>query len=469
MRGARLAGLLASGPDGIAEALEIVDGLDRALVHGLARLGPDRVAALEALAGVLAGSSLGGPVADAVAKICAGGPSEERLTLLAAGRAALLGAVHDALLDRFDTAAGRERSAWEDGEAEGGEAAGREEFGNVLAGCRSWLGELAISGWRGVDHDLVAGADQTVARVWAEPGLRRLAVLLDGLAAELRASSPVSAMDGVPVRRWADLWTRGMLLAHGGGAAAGGESVSGRLMVLGADVHEHATAVQVQVHAVLENAAGARLVRVSVVAAKVDTIVGTAVWRLFDGQRVLMRGLAERRVLEVTDLVLLPGGDLLWRDEAAALGEVADPFTTARVLLDGAVAPAAPPLERHPVRLGEPVLLEEYAVERDSSGISLVVDGAAIGVDLGRLPSAGPLTADLVAGSTACVALLRWDGGSWTVQPLAVRGKAGRGEVEAHTGDWALGPSDPKAVKAEAKAGDAVAVLRERAGRLLRA
>ena len=38
----------------------------------------------------------------------------------------------------------------------------------------------------------------------------------------------------------------------------------------------------------------------------------------------------------------------------------------------------------------------------------------------------------------------------------------------AHNGEWALGPTDPKVVKAEARAGDAVAVLRERAGRLLR-
>ena len=40
--------------------------------------------------------------------------------------------------------------------------------------------------------------------------------------------------------------------------------------------------------------------------------------------------------------------------------------------------------------------------------------------------------------------------------------------VAVHNGDWALGVSDPKAAKADAAAGDAVAVLRERAGRLLR-
>lgn len=54
------------------------------------------------------------------------------------------------------------------------------------------------------------------------------------------------------------------------------------------------------------------------------------------------------------------------------------------------------------------------------------------------------------------------------LQPLAVQAKAGRKTVTAHNGDWALGPTDPRVAKALAKAGDPVAVLRERAGRLLR-
>ena len=40
--------------------------------------------------------------------------------------------------------------------------------------------------------------------------------------------------------------------------------------------------------------------------------------------------------------------------------------------------------------------------------------------------------------------------------------------ITAHNGDWAAGITDPKVAKADAAAGDAVAVLRERAGRLLR-
>jgi hypothetical protein len=275
-------------------------------------------------------------------------------------------------------------------------------------------------------------------------------------------------MEKVPARRWADLWARAVLLsqpgAPGGAECAG--TVSGRFLPLGADVHEHGTAVQVQVHALLEPADGSspRLVRASVASAKVDTIVGPALWRLLDGHPVLLKALAEHRSVELADLPVTAGGDLLWRDDQVTLGEPAAPFATARLRLADALAPAVPPLDRHPVRIAEPVLLEGYSVNGDA----LDLDGKTLTVDLDRLPGCGPLTPELVAASSACIGLLRWDGGRWLLQPLAVQATVKRKVVEAHTGDWALGPTDPKVVKAEARAGDAVAVLRERAGRLLR-
>lgn len=462
MLGTQLASLLDGDTPGVAEALGVTDGFDDALVHGFARLGGERAAALTALAGALGATPLGPAAGDAAGKLTAGSVTGEHLTPLAGGRTALYGAVHDALLGRLDAALGRARAEWA-GSAGSPEP---EEDGNPLTGCRSWLQELAIAGWRGVDHDLVAASDQTIEALLAVPGLRRLAVLLDGLAAELRASCPVATMERPPARRWTDLWARALMLSQPGAPAGGAaETVSGRLLVLGADVHEHATAVQVQVHAILEPSGDAppRLVRASAAAAKVDTIVGPPVWGLLR-HPVLLGALAERRVLEITDMPLLGGGDLVWDDGRAAPGEPADPFATARVLLAEATAAAVPPLERHPVRIAEPVLVEGYT----TSGDAIELDGHTLPVDLDRLPACGPLTPAMVAASNACVGLVRWDAGRWSLQPLAVRGTRGRKPFEAHTADWAAGPTDPAVVKAQAKAGDAVAVLRERAGRLLR-
>lgn len=457
MLGVQLGELVGGTPAGVDEALDVAAGFDEALAHGFGRLGEEQGAALTALAGALAGSPLGGPVAEAVEKVAAGSVADTHLVTLAGARTALFGAVHDALAGHLDAALGRSRSEWED------TGPGAAEAENLLGGCRSWLSELAIAGWRGVDHDLVSASDQTIEAALAEPRLRGLGVLLDGLAAELRASCPVATMERLPARRWGDLWARGMLLSHPGAPGQATETVSGRLLLVGVDVHEHATAVQVQVHALLESAGERpRMVRVSVGAAKVDTIVGPAVWRLLGDHPVLLGALAERRTLDVQD-VPLAGGDLLWDDSRAEAGDVADPFATARVQLGEALGPAVRPLDRHPVRIAEPVLLEGYTV----SGSALELDGRTLCIDLERLPASGPLTPELVAASSACIGLVRWDG-HWRVQPLAVQATVKKKPVEAHNGDWALGPTDPKVVKAEARSGDAVAVLRERAGRLLR-
>ena len=482
MLGRQLAELLDGAPPGIGEALDLVTGFDDGLVQGFARLGEERVAALAALAGAVAATPLGERAAEAAEKTAAGSVADTHLTALAGGRAALLGAVHDALLARLDAALGRTRAPWQKPPVPPETATPTPVADNLRRGCRSWLHELAITGWRGVDHDLVSAADQTLQALLAEPGLRRLAVLLDGLAAELRALCPVGTMEHLPVRRWADLWSRGLLLSQAGGwpgapwsgvpVAAGACRVSGRLLPLGIDVHEHGTAVQVQVHGVLEPAGGAqpRLVRTSVAAAKVDSIVGPALWRLLGDCPVLLAALAGHRSLEVSDLPLLASGDLVWYDQQACAGETADPFASARVQLAGALAPAVPPLDRHPVRIADPVLVEGYsvAVQDSPAAVTLELDGNRLPVDLDRLPSCGPLTPERVASSSACVGLMRWDGGGWRLQPLAVQATAKRRRLAVHNGDWALGPADREVVKAEAKAGDAVAVLRERAGRLLR-
>jgi hypothetical protein len=467
-----LADALRVRPAGLDEAFALVDGLDDALVHGLARLDDDRAAALDALVAAFSASPLNERATEAIGKIISGTVTDEHLAVLAGCRVALLGAAHDALLTGLDTALGRQR---EPHPAAGGSAAGASVDaapadaipgggGHLSAGSRSWLRELAIAGWRGVDHELAAGGSPAVQALLAEPSRRRLAVLLDGFAAELRAAAPVATLPRVPVRRWADLWTRALILAQDGLPADPSTAVDGRLLILGADLHEHPTVFRCQVHGLLETAGGVRLVRTSVAAAKVDTISGASAWRMLSGFPVLLAGLAEHRSLDVAQMTLTAGGDLIWDETRASAGEPADPFASARVLLAGAVAASAGPLDRHPGVIAEPVLLEGYTATTEAFDLG----GVTVGLDADRLPAAGPLTPELVAGSTACIGLLRFDGGRWAVQPLAVQATVRKRAVAVHTGDWALGPTEAKAAKAEAAAGTAVDVLRERAGRLLR-
>ncbi|ONH24284.1 hypothetical protein [Pseudofrankia asymbiotica] len=486
MLATRFETLAGATPAGVAEVFALVDGFDDALVEGLGRLDAVRGDALDALAGAVATTPMGPTVRDAAETILAGSVTDDALVALAGARTAVLGAAHDALLVAFDAALGRARSAW--GPAgEPGPAPLPPGWGPALAGCRSWLRELAIAGWRGVDEDLVSSSAQARQAALVEPGLRRLAVLLDGMAAELRASGPVGLMSSPPVRRWGDLWARAQLLAWRGdwppAGPVGGEpagAVSGRLLVLGAEVAEHDTAARLRVHAILEPAADGgtdgrpRLVRAGVTVAKVDTLVGPALWRLLEGYPVLLGALAGHRALEIADMALLGSGDLVWREDAARLGDAADPFVTARVRLAEAVAAASGPLDRHPVRIAEPVLLEGYTTTWDEAARTLTFDlaGASVVVEADPVvdpaSSLGPLTPALLASSSACLGLLRWDDDQWWLRPLAAQAIVKKKPVTAHAGDWALGGTDPKIAKARAKNGDAVAVLRERAGRLLR-
>ncbi|MFH8475999.1 hypothetical protein [Streptomyces sp. NPDC018000] len=457
--------LLSETIAGLDEALTAVDAFDRALVAGLLRPQPAQAAGLTELARAVAGTPLADRVAKAAEKAADGAANEDHFVALAAARTALLGSVHDALMTRVEEATGRSRSE------EAVPASGGQQAANLLAAARSWLSDLARSGWQGIDHDVVSGSAQVVSAMLPDPALRRLATLLDGFSAELAASCPGAALERIPARRWADLWSRAMLLTLPGAAdvpVTG--TATGRLLPLGVDVQEHATAAQAQVHAVFEPADGAapRLVRAAVSLPKPDTVVGAGVWQLLRPHMSLLAAVSEGRSMDLAGMPVTAEGDLVWSDEHARPSEPADAFATARVALPTATDAATAPLDRHPTRIAVPVFLEGYAAQNDDDVLTFTVAGHSLAVDTDRIPTAGPLTPDAVAASGACIGLLRWDAGTFRVQPLAVETTVRKKAVAIHAGGWAGGTTDKAGVKAEKAATDAVAVLRERAGRLLR-
>lgn len=445
---------------GLDEALAVVDAFDDVLVAGLLR--PQKTAGLTELADAVAGSPLAARVAEAAEKTAAGAAGEEHFVSLAAARIAVFGSVHDAVFARLAEATGRPQ------DEDSARQASETESPNLLAAARSWLADLARAGWQGIDHDLISGSAQVISALLAEPSLRRLAVLLDGFAAELAASCPGAALERVPVRRWGDLWSRAMLLTLHHEASAT-STVTGRLLPLGVDLLEHATAAQAQVHAVVEPEDGTapRLVRANVTVPKPDTIIGAGIWQLLRPHLSLLTAISEGRSMDLTDMPVTAEGDLLWQDEHARLGEPADAFSTARVVLPKAVTPMVAPLDRHPVRIAVPVFLEGYDVEGGEDEVTFTFAGNRLFVETDRIPAAGPLTPKAVASSSACIGLIRWDGG-FRLQPLAVETTVRKKTTAVHAGAWAGGTTDKAGVKAEKAATDAAAVLRERAGRLLR-
>ncbi|MEU0234339.1 MULTISPECIES: hypothetical protein [unclassified Streptomyces] len=459
--------LLADPLDGLDEALDAVDAFDRVLVAGLLRPGPEQAGGLAALVDAVAGTPLATRVAEAADKAAAGAAGEDHFVALAAARTALMGSAHDALTARVADVTGRPAA-----EPTAPRTAAEEPAVHVLAAARAWLCDLARAGWRGIDHDLVGGAAPVVSALLPDPALRRQATLLDGFAAELAASCPGATLEHVPVRRWADLWSRALLLTlPGADRTAAVSTATGRLLPLGVDLQEHATAVQAQVHAVFEPADGTapRLVRAAVSAPKPDTVVGAGLWQLLRPRMSLLAAAGEGRSVELDAMPVTAEGDLLWDDGRARTGEPADPFATARVILSTAADPVTAPLDRHPSRIAVPVLLEGYATERaDDGALALTVAGHRLAVDTDRIPAAGPLTPEAVAASGACLGLLRWDAGEFVLQPLAVETTVRKKTTAVHAGAWAGGTTDKAGVRAEKAATDAVSVLRERAGKLLR-
>jgi hypothetical protein len=465
------ADLLASAPDGLDEAVAAVDAFDQALVAGLVRPRPVQAAGLAHLAEAVAGTPLASRVAEAAEKAAAGVAGEDHFVALAAARTALLGAAHDALMAQVQEATGRSASA-----AEAALATGNEAAKNLLTAARSWLSDLARVGWQGLDSDVVAGSAQVLSAMLPNPSLRRLAVLFDGFAAELAVSCPGATIERFPARRWADMWSRALMLTLPGGlAAAATEKATGRLLPLGLDLQEHATAVQVQVHAVFEPAGGTgsqsmgpRLVRASVSAPKPDTVIGAGLWQMLRPHMSLLSAISEGRAMELTDMPLTVDGDLIWSNSRARRGEPADPFATARVVLPTAADAPTAPLGRHPASIAVPVFLEGYAVAKDGDALTFTVAGRPIAVDTDRIPVAGPLTPEAIAKSGACIGLLRWDDGAFLVQPLAVETTVKKKVVAVHAGAWVGGTTDKNGIKAENAATEAIVALVERAGKLLR-
>jgi hypothetical protein len=465
------ADLLAETIDGIDEALAAVDAFDQVLTAGLLRPQPAQAAGLARLAGAVTGTPLAARVAEAAEKAAAGVASEDHLVALAAARTALLGSVHDALMTQVTEATGRPGGGDYPASEQAGQGTSARQAANVLTAARSWLSDLARGGWRGLDTGVVSESAPVVSAMLAEPARRRLATLLDGFAAELAASCPGATLERVPARRWADLWSRGMLLTVPGAAGAPATgTVTGRLLPLGIDLTEHPTAAQAQVHAVLEPAdgGGPRLVRATVSVPKPDTVIGAGVWQLLRPRMSLLAAVSQGRSMDLADMPVTAEGDLIWSDEHARLGEPAAPFAAARVALPTATAVATAPLDRHPARIAVPVFLEGYAARQDDDALVFTVTGHPLAVDTDRIPVAGPLTPEAVAASGACIGLLRWDAGSFSVQPLAVETTVKKKAVAVQAGGWAGGTTDAAGVKAEKAATDATSVLRERAGRLLR-
>jgi len=464
---------LSTPPPGVEPATGLIAGLDQCLALGFARLGPTQHEALESLVGTFAGTPLEAPLSAATPAMRRSEFLVKHFCSLAAARAALQGAQYDALFRQAATALGRT------GPMAAAEApkplTPQGHHTAWLTSTQQWLMELALAGFAHLKAEAVTPFSATLEQIQSDPKLTRTAALLTGFFVELLAAQPSNG-DSVPNLRWADLWTRAMLLAQSPPASEAGHSVSGTFSPLGADMRFHPHFANIVIYGLLDTGKQRRVVRVPLSSYKVDVVTTNEIWQLFrPAADPLLESLASKKSLAVSNMQLLSTGDLLWTGKAKT-GAAFDAMAVGAAAAGAGTEPLPPlpPLVRHPVQLGELVHLESYSVRKstrpemaalgaaaDPERLELVASDAVLPIAPERLPAGCEISPKAIQQSSAMIGLLRFDRSLWAVQPLAIRSAEGKKQRVILAGDGALQFCKKDKLKT-------LATLSERASKLLR-
>ncbi len=408
-------------PDGVTEANDLVTDLDDAFDHGFGRIGGAHMETLRSLQASFTGTPLEEPLEEARAAVSESAFDPGVFETFAAARAGLQGARYDALMTRAKETFGWSHRSVAATEPEPFE----DDVASWLESTRQWLLELAVAGFGGLDEEAIVPFDATLDQLQSTPRTFRLASLLTGFRNELLNNTPTARLPERPARRWSDLWSRAMLHAGGRPETPETRTVSGMFRPLGATLNHHENNASLTVFGLLNDGDSLQFVRTSRSGYKVDVMVGDDIWEIFSkplGR--LLDALGAGRALEIDGMTLTSTGDLRWNGD--------DALSVEFDMLDAAEAHFAPnaetdvkmstlaPLDRHPLQIGWPVYLEDYEADRSTDGLpELVFDsGVRLPVDVDRISPYSELEIDHVLGSKRMFALLRFDGGQWSAQPL---------------------------------------------------
>ncbi|MFO0659690.1 MAG: hypothetical protein U0165_07660 [Polyangiaceae bacterium] len=454
---------LSTLPAPITHASRVIASLDECLMLGFGRLGAPQLKSLEALASTFVGTPLGAPVQQASSAIRRSELTEKPFVALAAARAALQGAQHDALAAQLASACGFAPLTEPSLEGVAQETPSHHQV--WLESTRQWLTELAIAGFLQLGPEALMPFHATLEKIQEEPALARQGALITGFWNELVAAVPIPQGTHAPSYRWGDLWARTMLLSVRAPDRAVVTEASGEFRPLGAELFEHAHVATLVVYGVLRDGTSSRWARATVSSYKVDVVQGPEIGALLSAKAsTLLEALAGSLSIKLNKMPLSSTGDLLWDDKRASSAAAFAPLDEAQQAFgDKASSPAAvsAPLaaERHPVLLARPVFLDAASVAQKGDNLVVEQAGASISVASARLGTVS-VDRDRLSAAKQVFGLLRFDSGSWSIQPLVLA--AGKG-AHVSGAEWA------KRALATKGQGPTLTILRERAGRLLRA
>ncbi|MCB9641307.1 MAG: hypothetical protein H6727_20575 [Myxococcales bacterium] len=445
-------------PETIQKSQSLLADFDRCFLVGFSRLGEDHLDTLSSLTRIFGPTPLGEALSQSIEALERSEFTEQHFQRLAAVRAALQGAQHDALLAHLSGGWGRTLAASPVATKESEQAPV-----GLTEGTRQWLTEIALAGFPQLTIETLSPFANTLEQLQQSPAGARLALLLTGFLDELSSAVPISSPDHVPLARWVDLWTRSMLLAVRTPASNDGTSVSGSFYPMGVDIHHHPFAMSYTVHGLLQEKDGApRWVRSTHTSYKVDVLQDIEAWQLFDSDP-LLDALNAGKSAEVKEGTLLESGDLLLNDKTK-LGKAYDPLALAKEHLSPeASAPAiymsASPIDRHPVQIAFPVYVEDaQRVSKDDP--SLQFDGCALRIAEERVSTLGGIDENEIKKASGIIGLLRYDQDGFALQPLGLIKDAKKGKL--------LFAGQEASKQAAAKKSKVLENLKERSTRLLR-
>lgn len=448
-------------PEGLKEVEELLGRIDACFELGFSRLGADQFEGLASVARTFTGTPLGERLKEAVEGLSRAEFREEHFITIAAARQALQGAQYDALVEHASAqgvAFARAPIPIEKVDP----THTPPEITTWMQSTRQWLVEVALAGFMQLEQETVLPFIATLEQLQQRQESARLAMLLSGMVHEWLDAMPMGSMELVPLRRWSDLWARAIVSALALPAYPEAEEASGTLHLLGADLRHHSHAMSAVFHGVLlRDKEPPRQVRLHASGYKVDVLDEDEVWQVLDLEHfdALIDAYTRGKAINLAGMQLLQSGDLIWDPTRAKIGASSDSLAIAREHLntEQTVLIDTLPLDRHPVQLAIPVFLEGYGLEgKKNEPARLKVGDFEVEIDELRCGGRSELSPKALASSDACVGLLRFDADAWTLQPLVHWGKGGK---PARIGSSA---------SLKIKSGSSLAILKERAGKLLR-
>jgi hypothetical protein len=438
-------------PEGVGAIQQAIAQMDASFLNGFVGGQRDGLAALPH---IFARTPLEKRVRASLDTLARNEFSEASFLTLAAARVSLQGILHDLLRNQALVALGRTSHT----DNSGSTPDRRPQSSALFDSTRHWLMELALSGFARLEPGTLFSFLPTLSQLRTCPDAFHLNALLTGFLNEILAAIPIKEAGQVPLLRWCDLWSVAMLSAVGIAPSPPPFLVSGTLYPLGVDLHQHAQAASLVVYSILvtgDRDERALFVRQSWSAFKVSAIRGDELWLLFPEAQRVLQSLMQSKALNVTDMPLLPSGDLLWNDDNAEAGKKYKPLDIALQYCrpgSSLETPTTPALERHPVQISEPVALTNFQVEEDKLTLK---DDLILPLD----PYHTGFSPETLADSDALFGLLRYNAGQWMIQPLIAGAPKGKFEFAGQAGAELLN-KPPKT--------STVSILKERSSRLLR-